>query len=100
MLPGEHSFRSFCLERPGEEGYRCRVLEACWEVDEEGVSFHITADRFFHKMVRGLVGELIDVGRGFHTIDDYKKLLNEPIQNGAVRIAPPQGLTLVKVEYP
>ncbi len=100
MLVGRHSFKSFCLQRPGEEEYHCTVKEANWDSDNNGVNFFITADRFLHKMVRGLVGALIDVGRGRYNLDDFQKLLLEPERNGAVWVAPPQGLTLLKVEYP
>ncbi len=100
MLPGRHSFKSFCLQRPGEDGYFCTVKGTAWEVDENGVNFLITADRFLHKMVRGLVGALIDVGRGRYTLDDFRDLLDEPVRNGAVSVAPPHGLTLLCVDYP
>ena len=99
LLIGEHSFKSFSRARPGEEKYICRVSEAKWEVDEDGATFYISADRFMHKMVRGLVGALVDLGRGYISIDDFIKLLNEPLRNGATRVAQPQGLVLVGVEY-
>lgn len=100
FLTGRHSFKSFCIQRPGETGYFCTVREANWEDDAEGVDFFITADRFLHKMVRGIVGALIDLGRGRYSREDFQKLLDEPTANGAVFVAPPQGLTLLKVEYP
>ena len=66
MLRGRHSFISFSRTRPGEEGYICDIFDASWETDPEGSWFRITADRFMHRMVRGLMGALIDLGRGYY----------------------------------
>lgn len=98
-LPGEHSFKSFSRARPGEDEYICSVMEARWEYDAENAAFHITADRFMHRMVRGLVGALLDVGRGYLSQDEFRRLLSEPEENGATRVAQPQGLTLLEVRY-
>lgn len=118
LLEGRHSFKSFCLARLGvesppsiergvvsvgamvESGYFCTVTEARWESDADGATFHISANRFLHKMVRGLMGALIDLGRGRYTLEEFQRLLDEPQRNGAVFVAPPQGLVLVRVEYP
>ena len=94
LLPGRHSFQSFSLERPGESEYICVVESASWTPDASGATFRITADRYFHKMVRGLVGALIDLGRGYLSPDDFQRLLDHPERNGAVFVAPPQGLVL------
>jgi len=99
LIPGRHCFRSFCLERPGETEYISNVLSAVWEPDSSGATFRITADRFFHKMVRSLVMGLYDVGRGYHSLEDFRKLLDQPDPAIPVRVAPAQGLTLVSVGY-
>lgn len=100
MLKGNHSCKSFCKARPGEERYLCRIDETWWVEDSEGAIFHIVADRFMHKMVRGIVGALVDVGRNFLSLSSFRRLLLSPTGNGATRVAPPQGLTLVRVNYP
>ena len=100
LLTGRHSFKSFSLRRPNETGYFCTLTEAEWQIDEDGVSFYIAADRFMHKMVRGIVGALIDVGRGRFGFEEFRRLLERPEQNSVVSVAPPHGLTLLKVEYP
>lgn len=100
QLTGRHCFKSFCLQRPGEEGYFCQILEAKWEIEDASVNFWITGDRFFHKMVRSIVGALMDVGRGRLGVENFRKLLHEPEKHGAVSIAPPHGLTLMRVDYP
>ncbi|NQU04798.1 MAG: tRNA pseudouridine(38-40) synthase TruA [Calditrichaeota bacterium] len=98
-LVGSHSFMSFSHARPGEDEYICHVTQADWISDKNGADFRISANRFMHKMVRGIVGALIDVGRGNISWDEFNKLLNKPERNGATRVAKPQGLTLVEVVY-
>jgi tRNA pseudouridine38-40 synthase len=98
-LPGRHSFRSFSLQRPDETGYISEVISAGWVADAMGATFTITADKFYHKMVRGLVGCLMEVGRGRLTEEVFLNLLNDPRQNGEVFVAPAQGLTLIRVDY-
>ncbi|MDP8238244.1 MAG: tRNA pseudouridine(38-40) synthase TruA [Candidatus Hatepunaea meridiana] len=99
LLPGRHSFKSFSRARPDEEEYICDVIEASWDENGDTANFNITADRFMHKMVRGLVGALIDVGRGYLTVDDFQELLDKPKKNGATKVAQARGLTLVEVKY-
>ena len=98
-LPGRHSFKSFSHAKPGEDGYVCHVIDAVWIEEANRTTFEITADRFMHKMVRGIVGALIDVGRGYMSADEFRILLEEPKRNGATRVVQPQGLTLVEVGY-
>jgi tRNA pseudouridine38-40 synthase len=99
MLIGSHSFMSFSHARPGEDEYICHITHADWISNKDGAEFHITGNRFMHKMVRGIVGALIDVGRGYMSQDEFNKLLNQPARNGAARVAQPQGLVLVEVKY-
>ena len=98
-LVGEYGFRSFCRKRPGEEHYRCEVFSAEWKIDSEGATFEICADRFFHRMVRGIVGALMDVGRGYFSVENFADLLENSTRESNITIAPPQGLTLVEVKY-
>ncbi len=98
-LPGKHSFMAFSKARPDEEEYECNIFIAEWVPDEQGATLKIIANRFMHRMVRGIVGSLIDHGRGFVSFDEFKRMLHEPKRNGEVRSAPPQGLTLVEVTY-
>jgi len=99
LLNGRHSFKSFCRFRPEEDVYSCKIFEVHWKADEYGAIFKITADRFFYQMVRGLVGALVDVGRKYYSIDDFRRLLDEPEENAQVRFAPARGLVLMEVKY-
>jgi tRNA pseudouridine38-40 synthase len=64
-LLGEHDFRGFALAQNGRSGpARCRVERADWDQAAGGYRFTIVADRFLTRMVRLLVGALVEVGRG------------------------------------
>lgn len=99
LLLGEHSFKSFCRSRPGEDDYICKVYNLDWQLNPAGVVFEIEANRFFHQMVRGIVGALIDVGRGYVSTQDFTNLLKNPIDNSQVYFAPASGLVLDRVNY-
>ncbi len=98
-LLGEHCFKSFCRECPGEERYRCEIQKIQWTQTDWGARFEIAANRFFHQLVRGLVGSLFDLGRGYLSEEDYQELLDHPVEHAVVTFAQPQGLTLEKVVY-
>jgi len=98
---GQHDFRA--LAAVGHDGhYRCRVLSAEWAARGagKGVAFTIEADRFMHRMVRFLVGTMVDIGLGRRPPADLATLLHSTDNRKASRPAPPQGLYLVAVHYP
>ncbi|MBI4541700.1 MAG: tRNA pseudouridine synthase A [Gemmatimonadetes bacterium] len=99
---GEHSFRALSAVGPERRHYRCRVLEALWQrrADAPGVEFWITADRFLHRMVRFLVGTMVDIARGRRPVSDLAGLLKGSDNRAASAPAPPHGLFLMGVRYP
>lgn len=101
-LGGEHGFRALSAAGPERAHYRCRVLEAVWQRREDapGYEFWITADRFLHRMVRFLVGTMVDIGRDRRPASDLAELLEGTDNRAASPPAPPQGLFLVGVRYP
>jgi tRNA pseudouridine38-40 synthase len=99
IIEGKHCFRSFCRATPGENDYISNVTSADWKHDAKGATFEVCANRYYHRMVRGLVHTLFDVGRGYISPEEFEQLVQNPKRNGDVTMAPPQGLTLVSVEY-
>ena len=65
----------------------------------EILSFEIQANAFCHRMVRSLVGTLVDVGRGRRRASDMVWILRSFDRSQASQPAPPHGLTLVGVHY-
>ena len=101
VLVGEHDFRAFAAKGQVKPHYRCRVTDARWEArrNAEGFIFDIEADRFLHRMVRFLVGTMVDAGRGRRPTEDIELLLARCDNSLASPPAPPEGLYLMGVSY-
>ncbi len=104
LLPGEHDFRGLAATGAGSKKphYRSRVALAEWapRTDGAGVTFTIEADRFLHRMVRFLVGAMVDIALGRRPLEDLPRLLAATDNHAASPPAPPQGLYLLAVRYP
>lgn len=99
-LLGRHSFAAFAKTGQPERGKTCRVAAALWSEWRLGHRFTITADRFLHHMVRYLVGTMVDVALGQRPVSDVEGLLQNDPRLLTSPPAPPEGLFLVRVEYP
>ncbi|MCX5726149.1 MAG: tRNA pseudouridine(38-40) synthase TruA [Candidatus Saganbacteria bacterium] len=56
-------------------------------------------DGFLYKMVRSIVGTLVDVGGGRISKERFREIILAMRRSEASATAPPQGLHLMKVEY-
>ncbi len=101
-LIGEHSFRAFAVKdtAPKADEHRCHVRIARWEERPGGLVFVMEANRFLHRMVRFLVGTMLDVASGRRPLPDVVQLLASADNHEVSRPAPPQGLFLDVVTYP
>lgn len=103
LVVGEHDFRGLAAHGGASTPhYRCRVALAEWapRTDGAGMAFTIEADRFVHRMVRFLVGAMIDVALHRRPLPDISALLAATDNQAASPPAPPQGLYLMAVRYP
>jgi tRNA pseudouridine38-40 synthase len=96
---GFHDFRAFSDEDPREKSTEVQ-LDAL-EVHEDGdlILFRTEGSHFIWKMVRRLVGVLVEVGRGGLTHDEAVSLLTERSELPARLTAPASGLFLERVRY-
>jgi len=99
---GKHDFRNLSVsnDTDSDEQERntiCNILNLSLTEMDIDIIINVEADRFLRKMVRGIVGFLVDVGRGRFQPEDVKKIFNEGL-NG-IYFAPAHGLYLVKVKY-
>lgn len=95
-LTGRHDFQNFSV-RNGSENTVCNVIDIEVTHEDSEICVKVEGDRFLRKMVRGIVGFLVDVGRGRFTIPDVEKCFSG--QKPSIHFAPPQGLFLVSVIY-
>ncbi len=107
-LIGRHDFSAFESKSSPEED-SCRTVFAVdvsrqptslgWQASHELLAVAITADGFLYKMVRSIVGTLVQVAQGSRSADDITRILAGRDRSQAGPTAPPQGLALMWVEY-
>ncbi len=99
---GTHDFTSFAnsaaegsaAKNPVRTIKRLDVTE-----QEGGVRLEFEADGFLYKMVRNIVGMLLDIASGKRPLEDIEKAFEKKDRRFASKAAPPTGLFLVKVLY-
>lgn len=100
-LKGEHDFRLFAHANITVKTTVRTVYAASIYRDEDLIIFEIEANGFLKRMVRMLVGTLVEVGKGNLTPENFGKLLNgyAKIENLNIPSAPARGLFLKQVKY-
>lgn len=109
-LVGRHDFGAFGRPPQGENRVRT-VTQAEWAAVESSLPaleaqpdrvlvFTVTADAFLQRMVRNLVGTLLDVGRGRLEAAAVQEILAARERSRSSPPAPPAGLVLEQVTYP
>jgi tRNA pseudouridine38-40 synthase len=100
LLIGSHDFASFGKPPQGNNTVR-QVMQAGWSVlDDNRLVFSITANAFLYRMVRTIVGTLIQVGLGRLTQNDFAEILRSGDLTRSAPPAPAHGLCLIQVTYP
>ncbi|MBU0495773.1 MAG: tRNA pseudouridine(38-40) synthase TruA [Chloroflexi bacterium] len=100
VLVGEHDFATFGSP-VGRSRSTVRVLyRAAWSQDGPRIWFDIEANAFLRRMVRGLVGTLLLVGRQQRSPDIVAELLATRDRSRSGPSAPGHGLCLMQVTYP
>ena len=98
-LVGEHDFAAF-RAAGGDVVTTRREILASHMVSRDGqVVYEVTGTGFLRHMVRNIVGTLVDIGRGRRPVEDMIRVLLSGDRAHASATAPPQGLTLVRVDY-
>ncbi|MFC3691206.1 tRNA pseudouridine(38-40) synthase TruA [Chenggangzhangella methanolivorans] len=99
-LLGRHDFTTF-------RSAACQALSPVKTLDRldvlrEGESVLIFTDArsFLHNQVRSIAGSLVEVGLGRWSADDMGDALARADRAACGPVAPPDGLTLVRVDYP
>ncbi len=92
-LIGEKDFTNLATKDRGI----CYLKRIKISEDKNNIFIEVEANRFLRRMVRGIVGLLIAVGKGEMKPSDTEKVLSGIKRRPPV--APPQGLFLVKVKY-
>ncbi len=104
-LLGRKDFRSFQAADPAAisespEKTTIRTIKKI-EIKKRGplISIEIEADGFLYKMVRNLIGTLLEIGSGRLRPGSIPKILEKKDRRAAGKTAPATGLCLIKVRY-
>ncbi len=104
LVAGRRDFEAFAEKRADDRSTIIAVERAEIRIDGDLILFRIVATHFLWKMVRRIVGSLVEVGRGNLDVDDFRALLEKQPQarknfSVAAHTAPPSGLFLERVVY-
>jgi tRNA pseudouridine38-40 synthase len=102
LLLRYNDYASFCKSPASYRTTICNVTYAALFMDSSGdrLRFSISANRFLSKMIRVIVGKLLNIGRGELSLDTFESYLATKQALGEIEPAYPQGLFLSKVTYP
>ena len=103
LFIGTHDFTSFANE--GHAGSASHdPIRTLYRLDvcpvEGGIRLEFEGNGFLYKMVRNIVGTLVDVASSRLTLGEVISIFEAKDRREASSAAPPQGLFLVRVNYP
>lgn len=108
ILKGTHDYSSFCASLSDDKNFvrnmykilirkrKIKIWDSC-ELDVVGCKFK--GNGFLYKMVRNMVGTLVEVGLGKRKLSDVRDILHARDRKKAGRTAPAHGLCLVRIKY-
>ncbi len=99
LLLEYENFQCFSKVKTEVYTFNCDVTEAFWELNENELTFHISANRFLRNMVRAIVGTLLEVGFSKISKEDFRKIIESKNRSNAGLSVPAKGLFLTTIKY-
>jgi tRNA pseudouridine38-40 synthase len=93
-------FTTFSKRNTQAKTFLCTIMESGWTERGQCLVYRVKANRFLRGMVRGLVGTMLQVGRGKVTLDGFRKIIEAKDCTKADFSVPGHGLFLMEVAYP
>lgn len=100
FIPEFEDFGAFCKANSNNFTNNCEVSRAEWELLNDGLIFHITANRFLRNMVRAIVGTLVEIGQKKMQPEEICAVIESKNRSNAGASVPACGLFLTEVSYP
>ena len=99
IIRGRHDFAAFCAAGSSVKTTVRNLTQLSVNKDGDIITVRAAADGFLYNMVRIIVGTLVYVGNGKLSENDIKELIEKKDRRLMGITAPPQGLSLVEVNY-
>jgi tRNA pseudouridine38-40 synthase len=96
---GMHDFQSFSDDDPDDKSTAVLIDDIVMGEDGDLVLIRVSGSHFLWKMVRRMVGVLVEIGRGGLPVAEVDRFLREPSATPAKLTAPSSGLFLERVFY-
>lgn len=100
IIIGYTDFSCFSKSNTQTFTNNCKITRAEWIENDDGLVFHIAADRFLRNMVRAIVGTLIEIGRKEIEPEVIRQIIESKNRGKAGTSVPACGLYLTEVKYP
>jgi tRNA pseudouridine38-40 synthase len=100
IMMGYVDFSCFSKSNTQVKTNNCKITQAEWMKTDNGIVFHITADRFLRNMVRAIVGTLMIIGRKEMAPEAIREIIESKNRSNAGTSVPACGLYLTDVKYP
>lgn len=94
------NFTSFSKRNAQAHTNLCTITKSIWFKDDERLIYQVKSNRFLRGMVRGLVGTMLQAGRGIISKSDFTNIIEAKDCTKANFSTPAKGLFLTAVEYP
>jgi len=99
VLVGRHDFATFCAAGSSVENTIRQIHRFDIEDEDSTIRMYIAGDGFLYKMVRLMVGTVVQVGLGRLAVAEVKQILGGPDEIKPGPPAPSCGLCLVRIDY-
>ena len=93
-------FESFSKKNTQVNSFQCAITKAKWTMTGTDIQFEIHSNRFLRGMIRGLVGTMVQVGRGQISIQEWHEIVASKDEQRVDFSTPACGLYLSQIIYP
>jgi tRNA pseudouridine38-40 synthase len=94
------NFESFSKKNTSVNTFDCTITKAQWIQEGGTITFNIDSNRFLRGMIRGLVGTMLQVGRGQTNLEAWHEIIRSKNEQNVDFSTPAHGLYLSEIEYP
>ena len=99
IIKSHSDFEAFSKRSTQVHTFICDIMTSQWNEENGVLTYDVSANRFLRGMVKGLVGTMLQVGRGKIDIGGFTEII---LSKNAARVnfaVPAHGLTLMEVQY-